>query len=368
MAKKDYYDILSINKDATDKEIKRAYKRLAIKFHPDRNPGDKNSENKFKEIKQAYEILSDAKKRSAYDQYGHSAFEQENISHTTADFSDIFGDVFGDIFGNTRSNRKTRGADLQYIINISLEESITGVKKQIKIPFLQSCKYCKGTGSQGSLQQCHTCHGHGQIQMSQGFFTVQQTCPRCHGRGSFIKNPCIYCYGKGKIETNKQLSVTIPKGINTGDKIRLNGEGESDNKSIAGDLYIEIRINKHFLFIREENNLHCELPISFATAALGGEVDIPTINGIIKIKIPPETQTGRTFRIRNKGVPSIKTGLMGDLLCTVKIETPINLNNTQKNILSNLDKNINLISDNRHTPLIRNFLKNITIFLRNLGK
>ncbi|QJC31185.1 molecular chaperone DnaJ [Enterobacteriaceae endosymbiont of Macroplea mutica] len=370
MVKKDYYDILNINKNATETEVKKAYKRLAIKFHPDRNPGDKNAEDKFKEIKQAYEILSDAKKRAAYDQYGHAAFEQDGNATTTTDFSDIFGDVFGDIFGNSRTNKTTRGADLQYIINISLEESIQGVIKEIQVPFLKNCTYCEGTGSRGPLQQCYTCHGQGQIHMSQGFFTVQQTCPKCHGKGSFIKNICFSCTGKGKIEVHKKLSVKIPSGINTGDRIRLHGEGEAANNATfaAGDLYIEIRILKHFLFVREENNLSCILPISFTTAALGGEIDVPTINGIIKIKIPPETQTGKVFRIRNKGIRSIKNGVIGDLLCTIKVETPINLNHVQKNILHNLEQSmLNNTLSNIYYPKIKKFLQNIKLFFINLN-
>ncbi|QJC35633.1 molecular chaperone DnaJ [Enterobacteriaceae endosymbiont of Donacia sparganii] len=368
MAKKDYYDILGVAKNAEDREIKRAYKRLAMKFHPDRNPGNKEAENKFKEIKQAYEILSDVKKRNAYDQYGHSAFEQENISNTT-DFSDIFGDVFGDIFGSSRSNQKSKkGADLKYLIEISLEEAIKGITKEIKIPILKTCNYCNGTGAKGSLQKCHTCNGHGQIQMSQGFFTVQQTCPRCHGQGNFIKNPCFYCKGQGKLEVYKTLSVKIPSGIDTGDRIRLNGEGEiGNNGAKSGDLYIEIKIKKHSLFIREGSNLYCELPINFITATLGGNIKIPTLNGYVKLKIPEGTQTGKMFRIRNKGIKSIrKNSIFGDLLCKIIIETPINLNNKQKNILYQLDESFNEFSSYKNFPKIRKFLDNIKNFFYNI--
>ncbi|QJC36041.1 molecular chaperone DnaJ [Enterobacteriaceae endosymbiont of Donacia cincticornis] len=364
MAKKDYYDILGISKNAEDREIKKAYKRLAIKFHPDRNPGNKNAENKFKEIKQAYEVLSDSKKRTAYDQYGHAAFEQEHINNT-ADFSDIFGDVFGDIFGNSRTNKKTKkGADLKYLMEISLEEAITGITKKIKIPILKSCNYCNGTGAQqGSLQKCYTCNGHGQIHMSQGFFTVQQTCPRCHGQGNFIKNPCFYCKGKGKLESYKTLSVKIPSGIDTGDRIRLNGEGEISQNGISGDLYIEIKIKKHHLFIREGNNLYCELPISFIIATLGGNIKIPTLNGYVKLTIPEGTQTGKMFRIRNKGIRSIKrNNILGDLLCKIVIETPINLNQKQKDILYQLDKSFHEFSSYKNNPKIKNFLENIKNF------
>ncbi|QJC38080.1 molecular chaperone DnaJ [Enterobacteriaceae endosymbiont of Donacia marginata] len=369
MAKKDYYDILGITRNAEDREIKRAYKRLAMKFHPDRNPGNKNAENKFKEIKEAYEILSDTKKRASYDQYGHSAFEQENISSTT-DFSDIFGDVFGDIFGgNSRSKKRSRkGSDLKYIIEISLEEAIKGITKNIKIPVLKNCNYCNGTGAQGALQKCHTCNGHGQIQMSQGFFTVQQTCPRCHGQGNFIKNSCFYCKGKGKLEIYKNLSVKIPSGIDNGDRIRLNGEGESgDNGAQSGDLYIEIKIKKHFLFIRDGNNLYCELPINFITAILGGVINIPTFNGYVRLKIPEGTQTGKIFRIRNKGIKSIRRNSnFGDLLCKIIVETPINLNNEQKNILSKLDKSFQNISNYKNNPKIGKFLNSIKDFFHNI--
>ncbi|QJC36859.1 molecular chaperone DnaJ [Enterobacteriaceae endosymbiont of Donacia vulgaris] len=366
MSKKDYYDILGITKNAEDREIKRAYKRLAIKFHPDRNLGNKNAENKFKEVKQAYEILSDSKKRAAYDQYGHSAFEQENISNTT-DFSDIFGDVFGDIFGGSSrtKNKSRKGSDLKYLIEISLEEAIKGITKKINIPILKNCNYCNGTGSQGSLQKCNTCNGYGQIQMSQGFFTVQQTCPRCHGKGNFIKNPCFYCKSQGKLETYKTLSIKIPSGINNGDRIRLNGEGElGEHGAQSGDLYIDIKIKKHSLFIREGNNLYCELPINFITAILGGNIKIPTLNGYVKLKIPEGTQTGKILRIRNKGVKSIRRNSnVGDLLCKIIVETPINLNNEQKNILYQLNKSFNYKNNpkiEKFLILIKNFFYNIT--------
>ncbi|QJC31594.1 molecular chaperone DnaJ [Enterobacteriaceae endosymbiont of Donacia tomentosa] len=363
MVKKDYYDILGVTKTAEDREIKKAYKRLAMKFHPDRNPGNRNAENKFKEIKQAYEILSDSKKRAAYDQYGHSAFEQENVSNTT-DFSDIFGDVFGDIFGNSRTNKnKKRGSDLKYLITLSLEEAIKGITKQIKIPVLKNCNYCKGTGSQKPLQKCYTCNGHGQIQMSQGFFTVQQTCPRCHGEGYFIKNPCVYCKGKGKLEVYKTLSVKIPNGVDTGDRIRLTGEGETGNNGAkSGDLYIEIKIKKHSLFKREGNNLYCNLPVNFVTAALGGSINIPVLDGYVKIKIPPGTQTGKILRIPKKGVKSIRDNDIGDLFCKIVIETPINLNDKQQKILYNLRQSFNEFSDARNNPKLKKFLDNINRF------
>ncbi|QJC28108.1 molecular chaperone DnaJ [Enterobacteriaceae endosymbiont of Plateumaris braccata] len=366
MSEKDYYEILGVAKNAKDREIKQAYKRLAIKFHPDRNQGKKEAENKFKEIKQAYEILSDKQKRSAYDQYGHSAFEQDNINNTT-DFGDIFGDVFGDIFGNSRNYKSNKGNDLKYAINISLEEAVKGTIKEIKIPFLKKCTNCNGTGAQGSLQNCYTCNGHGQIQMRQGFFTVQQTCPNCNGKGTLIKKLCITCKGKGKVEKYKILSIKIPSGINTGDRIRLNGEGDlGNNGAPSGDLYIEIRIKKHPLFVREENNLFCELPINFSIAALGGNLDIPTLNGYVKIKIPPETQTGKIFRLRNKGIKSIRDNLIGDLLCKIIVETPVNLNDKQKIMLHNLGKTFFKSNNYKNIPKYKKFIKNIKLFFDNL--
>ncbi|MGL4601527.1 MAG: molecular chaperone DnaJ, partial [Plesiomonas sp.] len=284
MAKRDYYEILGVTREADEKEIKKAYKRLAMKYHPDRNQGDKESEARFKEIKEAYEILTDDQKKAAYDQYGHAAFEQGGMGGGAggfgggADFGDIFGDVFGDIFGGgRRSQRASRGADLRYTMELTLEEAVRGVTKEIKVPTMVECDGCHGSGAKAGSKPttCTTCHGAGQVQMRQGFFAVQQACPTCHGRGQIIKDPCNKCHGDGRIKKTKTLSVKIPAGVDTGDRIRLSGEGEAGEQGApAGDLYVQVHVKEHKIFQREESNLFCEVPISFTMAALGGEVEV----------------------------------------------------------------------------------------------
>lgn len=363
MAKRDYYEILGVAKSADEREIKKAYKRLAMKFHPDRNQGDKESEGKFKEIKEAYEILTDAQKRAAYDQYGHAAFEQGGMGGGGhggfgggggADFSDIFGDVFGDIFGGgRRQQRAARGADLRYNMELSLEEAVRGVSKEIRIPTLEECGVCHGSGAKAGTkpQTCSTCHGAGQVQMRQGFFTVQQACPACHGRGSVIKDPCNACHGHGRVEKSKTLSVKIPAGVDTGDRIRLSGEGEAGEQGApAGDLYVQVQVRKHHIFEREENNLYCEVPINFVMAALGGEIEVPTLDGRVNLKVPAETQTGKLFRMRGKGVKSVRGGAQGDLLCRVVVETPVSLNEKQKALLRELDESFGGPSGEKNSP------------------
>ncbi|VFP81396.1 molecular chaperone DnaJ [Buchnera aphidicola] len=377
MTQQDYYKILNISNTANERDIKRAYKRLAIKYHPDRNPDNKLAEEKFKEIKKAYEILSDSKKRSAYDQYGHAAFEQNNNSEnfhssftsSTSDLNDIFGDVFGDIFGNQRKNTQEKGSDLQYNINLSLEEAVQGVTKKIKIPTLEECKSCYGTGSAyGSKPNtCTHCNGHGQIQMRKGFFSVQQTCPNCNGEGTIIKNPCKICYGQGRIKKSKSLSIKIPSGVDTNDRIRLNNEGEAGkNGAKSGDLYIQITVKKHPIFNREENNLYCEIPINFVIAALGGEIEIPTLKGRVNLKIPSETQSGKLFRIRGKGIKSVRKGYPGDLFCKIKVETPVNLNSFQKNLLTQLGKSFGDFKGKNHSPQSKRFFDSVKRFFDNL--
>ncbi|PPI88628.1 molecular chaperone DnaJ [Candidatus Pantoea edessiphila] len=373
MAKKDFYETLGIDKSADEREIKKAYKRLAMKFHPDRNPGDKKAEAKFKDIKEAYEILTDSNKRAAYDQYGHSAFERVNMGGgNTTDFSDIFGDVFGDIFGNSRrQQRSSRGSDLRYNLELTLEEVVLGVTKEIYIPTLVACKLCRGSGTKIGTkpQTCNTCHGSGQIQMRQGFFTVQQSCPTCHGSGSIIKNPCNICHGHGRIEKSKTLSVKIPGGVDTGDRIRLSGEGEAGkNGAQAGDLYVQISVKKHSIFEREDNNLYCEVPINFAMAALGGEIEVPTLNGRVKLKIPYETQTGKLFRVRGRGVKSVRNGVVGDLLCRIVVETPVNLNEIQKQLLSQLEKSFGGPTGERNSPRSKRFFDGVKKFFEDLTK
>ncbi|WWP01320.1 MAG: molecular chaperone DnaJ [Candidatus Dasytiphilus stammeri] len=373
MAKKDYYEILGIVKSAEERDIKKAYKRLAMKYHPDRNPSDKHAESKFKEIKEAYEILSDPQKRAAYDQYGHTAFEHGNSFGTSeSDFSDIFGDVFGDIFGGGRSRGKShtpRGRDLRYNIIISLEEAVRGVTKEIRIPTFEKCTKCQGNGTKlgTSPLRCPNCQGSGQIQLRQGFFTVQQTCPYCHGRGTLIKDPCVTCKGRGRVDKKKTLSVKIPAGVDNGDRIRLSGEGEAGERgAVSGDLYVQIEVKKHPLFNREENNLYCEVPISFIMAALGGDIEVPTLGGKIKIKVPAETQTGKLFRMRGMGIKSLRTGNQGDLLCRIVVETPVNLNERQKNLLRELENSFSGISGHKNSPRSKSFFDGVKKFFDNL--
>jgi len=379
MAKKDYYEILGVPKSAEEREIKKAYKRLAMKFHPDRNQGDKDAEGKFKEVKEAYEILTDAQKRAAYDQYGHAAFEQGGGGGYGggfgggggADFSDIFGDVFGDIFGGGRRQRASRGADLRYNMELTLEEAVRGVTKEIRIPTLEECDICHGSGAKAGTQPqtCPTCHGAGQVQMRQGFFTVQQACPTCHGRGSVIKDPCNACHGHGRVEKSKTLSVKIPAGVDTGDRIRLNGEGEAGEQGApAGDLYVQVAVKKHPIFEREENNLYCEVPINFAMAALGGEIEVPTLDGRVKLKVPAETQTGKLFRMRGKGVKSVRGGNQGDLLCRVVVETPVSLNEKQKSLLRELEESFGGAAGEKNSPRSKSFLDGVKKFFDDLTR
>ncbi|AKZ66082.1 Chaperone protein [Candidatus Palibaumannia cicadellinicola] len=368
MAKSDYYQILGVSKNADEREIKKAYKRLAMKFHPDRNQGNAEAEVKFKEIKEAYEVLTDEQKRAAYDQYGHMAFEQQSSSMGggTADFSDIFGEVFGDIFGGGRRQRASRGSDLRYNMELTLEEAVRGVTREIRIPVLDKCEVCYGSGSKPGTSSitCSTCNGKGQVQIRQGFFAVQQGCPTCNGQGKVVKEPCIKCHGKGRVKKYKTLSVKIPTGVDTGDRIRLSGEGEAGEYGAqSGDLYVEVKVLKHPIFGREENNLYCEVPINFSMAALGGEIEVPTIDGRIKLKIPAETQTGKIFRMRGKGVKSVRSGHQGDLLCRVVVETPVKLNELQKQLLRELGESFCGPCGNQNSPRLKNFLDGVKNFL-----
>ncbi|ARC53509.1 molecular chaperone DnaJ [Candidatus Riesia pediculischaeffi] len=376
MTTRNYYEILGIPNDAEDKDIKKAYKRLAMKYHPDRNKGNKHSEDRFKEIKEAYEILSDPQKRSTYDQYGHSAFDQIKMnggfnndfsSGSTSDFGDIFGDVFGDIFGGNKRSYRSRGSDLQYEISLSLEESVFGVLKEIRIPKLVMCRSCNGNGSKFGthLITCASCNGLGQIQTRQGFFTVQQTCSSCLGKGRIVQDICNKCNGNGEVKRYKVLSVKIPSGVCNGSRIRLSGEGESGkNGGSNGDLYVRINVKKHEIFWREKNDLYCEIPIDFVTASLGGEVDVPTIKGgVVSLRIPPETQTGRMFRIKGNGICS--SYHMGDLICKVLIETPVCLNESQKKLLGKFKEiTEKKIGCRQNNPISNNFLERLKVFLK----
>lgn len=338
MSKRDYYEVLGVERGASGAEIKKAYRRVAMKHHPDRNPDNAESEEKFKEANEAFEVLSDDQKKARYDQYGHAGVEGQT-SHGAADFGDMFGDIFGDIFGGGRGGGRShvrQGADLRYSLDLSLEEAVQGTTTKIRIPTTVTCEPCDGSGAKkgSSPVDCTTCGGVGQVRMSQGFFSVQQTCPRCQGAGKQIKDPCHKCHGRGTLDERKTLSVKVPAGVDSGDRIRLTGEGQAGvHGGPPGDLYVEMAIRPHKIFERDGKNLHCEIPIGFADAALGGEIEVPTLDGKVKLKIPAETQTDKLFRLRGKGVKPIRGGAVGDLLCRVVLETPINLTKRQREIL-----------------------------------
>ena len=337
MAKRDYYEVLGVDKSVSAQDLKKAYRRLAMKHHPDRNPDDAEAEARFKEAKEAYEVLSDSDKRAAYDQFGHAGVNNSAAGGGgfggAGAFSDIFGDVFGDIFGNARrggggGRQVFRGADLRYDLDLTLEQAVRGEQSTLEIPTYVSCDTCTGTGAAkgSSPETCDTCGGAGQVRMTQGFFSVQQTCPTCRGEGNVIKDPCGSCDGRGRVRKTRTLSVKIPPGVESGDRIRLSGEGEAGrNGGPSGDLYVEVRVTPHEVFERDGPDLHAEVPLSFVKAALGGEVQVPTLDGQVSLKVPPGTQTGKVFRLRGKGVPTVRIREPGDLYCRVSVETPVNL-------------------------------------------
>ncbi|MHB8743581.1 MAG: molecular chaperone DnaJ [Sulfuricaulis sp.] len=348
MAKRDYYETLGVPRNAPEAEIKKAYRRLAMKHHPDRNPGDKTSEAKFKEAKEAYEVLCDTQKRAAYDQFGHAGVDPAAAgaagfySSRGGNFSDIFGDVFGDIFGagRARGAQVFRGADLRYSLELSLEDAVHGTEVRIRVPAMERCDVCHGSGSKAGTSSavCRTCGGHGQVRMQQGFFSIQQTCPTCHGSGKVITDPCPACHGAGRVQNTKTLSVKVPAGVDEGDQIRLAGEGEAgENGGPPGDLFVQIRLKPHALFKREQDNLYCEMPVSYVTTVLGGELEVPTLNGRASIKIPAGTQSEKLFRLRGKGVRNVRSGQTGDLYCRISVETPVNLTSRQKELLQEFD-------------------------------
>lgn len=345
--KKDYYEVLGVNRDASEEDIKKAYRKLAMKYHPDRNPDNPKAEVQFKEAKEAYEMLSDDQKRAAYDQYGHAGVDPSMGAGGAGfgGFGDAFGDIFGDIFSGARGGQRSnvyRGADLRYNMEISLEDAAKGTETKIRIPVQSSCEACNGTGAKKgkSPVTCSTCNGHGQVRMQQGFFSVQQTCPKCHGTGKVIKeeDQCGTCHGAGRVKQNKTLSVKIPAGVDEGDRIRLSGEGEAGvNGGPTGDLYVVVHLKPHHIFQRDGGNLHCEMPISFSTAALGGEIEVPTLDGAAKMKIPAETQTGAVFRLRGKGIKPLRANEHGDLMVHVVVETPVKLTEHQKKLLKEFE-------------------------------
>jgi len=369
--KEDYYKLLNVTKESSSSDIKKSYRKLAMKYHPDRNPGDSESEEKFKQISEAYEVLSDPKKKQSYDQFGHEGVDQYNTSGYTSDkFTDIFSDIFGDVFQNSRNENKSfsqAGSDLKYNLSLSLEDAVKGTNVKIRLSTFISCKFCLGSGHKegSSPKTCHTCNGAGQIRMQQGFFSIQQTCPDCNGQGVIIDNPCSHCYGKGRVQDYKTLSVKIPAGIDNGDRIRLNGEGEAGIcNGESGNLYVQISIKEHDVFTRDGSDLYCEIPISFAKASLGGEVKAPTLSGYINLKIPEATQAGKIFRLRGKGVKMLRSRSVGDLLCRAIIETPINLTSDQKELLKKFDESIN--KQHQQLPKIENWFNKVKIFFEKM--
>jgi len=361
--KRDFYEILGVPKNASDDEIKKSYRKLAMKYHPDRNQGDATAEVKFKEAKEAYEMLSDAEKRAAYDQFGHAGVDPNmrggpGGAGGFGGFGESFGDIFGDIFGQTRRQHGAggkqvfRGNDLSYAMDITLEEAAMGKESQIRIPSYEECNTCSGTGAKPgtSVKTCGTCQGQGVVQMRQGFFSVQQTCPHCRGSGKTIPDPCTTCHGQGKVKKQKTLEIKIPAGIDDGMRIRSSGNGEpGTNGGPPGDLFIEIRLQKHEVFQRDGDDLHCAVPISFTTAALGGEIAVPTLSGEAAIDLPEGTQTGKQFRLRGKGIKGVRSSFPGDLYCHITVETPVKLSEHQRKLLKEFDESLKKGGD-KHKP------------------
>lgn len=372
MSKRDYYEVLGVSKTASDDEIKKAYRKLAMKYHPDRNQGEKakEAEEKFKEVKEAYEMLSDGQKRAAYDQYGHAGVDPNSGmggGFGAGGFAEAFGDIFGDMFGGarTRGGRQVyRGNDLSYSMEITLEEAAKGKDAQIRIPSWDSCDTCHGSGAKPgtSPKTCTTCGGQGSVQMRQGFFSVQQTCPHCRGTGKIIPEPCPSCSGQGKIKRQKTLEVKIPAGIDDGMRIRSSGNGEPGvNGGPPGDLYIEIRVKEHDIFERDGDDLHCQVPVSFITAALGGEIEVPTLQGKVAIDIPEGTQAGKQFRLRGKGIKGVRSSYPGDLYCHIVVETPVKLTEYQRKLLRELEESLKK-GGSKHSPSADNWTDKLKRF------
>lgn len=375
MAKRDYYEVLGVSRDAPEADVKKAYRRLAMKYHPDRNSSDVDAEAKFKEAKEAYEILTDPDKRAAYDRFGHAGVNgpQGMGGGFGGDaFSDIFGDVFGDIFGQGRRGGRSqvfRGADLRYELELTLEQAVAGDSVNLELPTQVECGRCEGKGAEPGSQPvtCKTCGGAGQVRVAQGFFSIQQSCPHCGGAGSIVEKPCRECLGRGRVRKIKTLAVKVPPGVDNGDRIRLAREGEAGrNGGPAGDLYVDISVKPHPIFTREGQNLSCEVPVSFATAVLGGTVDVPTLDGTVVLKVPAETQSGSVFRLRGKGVRTVRSTGFGDLFCRVQVETPVHLTEEQKAKLRELDDSIRN-GGSRHNPRARTWFDGVKEFFERMG-
>jgi len=375
MAKRDYYEVLGLSKSATADEIKKAYRRLAMKHHPDRNKDGDGSEARFKEAKEAYEVLKDDEKRAAYDRFGHDGVRGAAGGaggFGAEGFGDIFGDVFGDIFGGGRRGagpQVFRGADLGYELRLDLEKAVAGDNVTIDVPTQVSCETCDGSGAKKGSEpvQCSTCGGVGQVRMQQGFFSIQQTCPACKGAGTTISDPCQDCHGRGRTRKTRTLAVKVPAGVDDGDRIRLSGEGEAGrNGGPPGDLYVEIRVNPHKIFERDGSNLSCEVPVSIAAATLGGEVELPTLDGNVALKIPSGTQSGKVFRLRGKGVRTVRDARVGDLFAQVAVETPVNLTAEQRELLEKFDESLQSGGE-KHSPRAGGWLDTVKRFFERIG-
>ncbi|WVL63563.1 molecular chaperone DnaJ [Xanthomonas campestris pv. campestris] len=370
MSKRDYYEVLGVARGASDEELKKAYRRCAMKYHPDRNPGGAAAEATFKECKEAYEVLSDGNKRRAYDAHGHAAFEHGmgggGGGPGGPDMGDIFGDIFGNIFGGGAAGPRAarRGADVGYVLELDLEEAVAGIERRIEIPTLIECEPCHGSGSEdGKVEVCATCHGRGQVRIQRGIFAMQQSCPHCDGRGTLIQNPCKTCHGAGRVEEDKVLSIKVPAGVDTGDRIRLAGEGEAGPAGTPpGDLYVEVRVREHAIFQRDGDDLHCEVPIRISQAALGDTVRVATLGGEAEIRIPAETQTGKLFRLRGKGVRSVRSRSEGDLYCRVVVETPVNLTTDQRELLKQFEATFTGEDARKHSPKSATFIDGVKGF------
>lgn len=368
MSKRDYYEVLGVQRTAGEEELKKSFRRLAMKYHPDRCPDDPAAAEKFKEAKEAYEVLADPQKRALYDRHGHAAFENGmggGGGGFHGNVGDIFGDIFSDIFGmGGGRGSPRRGSDLRYLIELDLEEAVFGIEKQIEVPTLVECGKCKGSGSaDGKFSTCGTCQGHGRVRMQNGIFSIQQTCPHCGGSGKTIANPCRSCHGEGRVRSERTLSVRIPAGVDTGDRIRLSGQGEAGPAgTVPGDLYVEVRVREHAIFQRDGDDLHCEIPLRFAQAALGATIRVPTLDGEAELKIPAETQTGKLFRLRGKGVKSVRSGHAGDLICRVAVETPVRLTAEQRELLEKFDATCAGDEAAAHSPQASSWLDGVKRF------